>query len=440
MSRFPRVQKSPKKSPGYNFSKTPAVSIKNLKILPIYLPALPDSTSTKSEKKPTSPRKEIKKKNNSTETAKKVDQPQIFEKVQDSKKKVNISETRKKTEQGPLSEKVRNLKEKGKSSEATNIAQLPKVEKKVGKSTKKSTFTVTSSKNKDSKVTVLKMSDIVALSRQEEALEKQQCKSDLERMLEGERERKAEEAKRLRQSKKEAEKVTVVAKKSPVKPKMKSPEPEADDAPGAKIAPPGRRNSLSKTREQWVVTPRLKSPSPSPTPFVARKSRPEETVSFSLPAGGFRNESNQVEPKATKSLPWFAKVDDLFSQYYPDVDKNKEVAPASCESETDIAKEEMEEIIQETTLAVDSAFLVRSLLEDLLECSLPCLESWPVSSARSRDPSGDSSRSGASSSCGFERTKSQKQRRRTEDLGKSPLCPSNTSGLVLCGDYSIRVL
>ena len=82
-----------------------------------------------------------------------------------------------------------------------------------------------------------------------------------------------------------------------------------------------RRNSLQKQREAWVVSDRVKTPSPTPpvvSAFVAKKSRPSETVSFSLPPGGFKN---QPEPK-TKSLN--SQIDELFSQYYPAVNTDLE--------------------------------------------------------------------------------------------------------------------
>merc|ERR1711976_415312 len=83
-----------------------------------------------------------------------------------------------------------------------------------------------------------------------------------------------------------------------------------------------RRNSLQKQREQWVVSDRI-SPVPPTTPnnpaFIAKKSRPSETVSFSLPPGGFKN---QPPPAKSKSLN--CQIDELFSQYYPVVNTELE--------------------------------------------------------------------------------------------------------------------
>ena len=54
------------------------------------------------------------------------------------------------------------------------------------------------------------------------------------------------------------------------------------------------------------------------TTFCACYGVPSETVSFSLPPGGFKN---QPEPK-TKSLN--SQIDELFSQYYPAVNTDLE--------------------------------------------------------------------------------------------------------------------
>ena len=190
---------------------------------------------------------------------------------------------------------------------------------------------------------------------------------------------------------------------------------------------------MSKAREQWVVTSRMKTPSPTPMPFVAKKSRPDETVTFSLPPGGFKNDPNnsvvgdtagKSELKA-KPVPWFAQpsVDDLFNQYFnPDADKNKE-SKSNIEDE-----DETKEINQEQTMEVNNSQIVaQGILEELLE-SISLQDSRPASSARSRTCSGDSIRSETSSASSLERRKSpqgqcpiqksQKTRRKTEDLGK----------------------
>merc|ERR1712088_30437 len=104
-------------------------------------------------------------------------------------------------------------------SKSGRLNSSEKTEKKASKSS----FTVTPNKNRDSKVTVLKMSARSALSRKEEAREMNERKSDLERMLEDERKRKSEEVKKMKETKKEVA-ASPIAKKSPAKVmKRKSP-------------------------------------------------------------------------------------------------------------------------------------------------------------------------------------------------------------------------
>ena len=95
------------------------------------------------------------------------------------------------------------------------------------------------------------------------------------------------------------------------------PQQEADTRPAGILQ---RRNSFQKQREQWVVSDAIKSPSPTPPAqspsFVAKKSRPHETVSFSLPPGGF---NNQQKPKTKND-----QINDLFSQYFPGVNNSLE--------------------------------------------------------------------------------------------------------------------
>ena len=94
-----------------------------------------------------------------------------------------------------------------------------------------------------------------------------------------------------------------------------------DKIPPVPIAPPAmeplvpifpavtksrRHSSGGQRKEEWVT---------SPAPLVAKKSRPEdpiETVTFSLPPGGFKG-ARRSEP-----VPW-RRVDELFMQFYPDV-------------------------------------------------------------------------------------------------------------------------
>merc|ERR1712032_445909 len=133
---------------------------------------------------------------------------------------------------------------------------------------------------------------------------------------------------------------------------------------------------------------------------VAKKSRPDETITFSLPPGGFKNEL-----KANKPVPWFAQpsVDDLFNQYFnPDADKNKE-SKSNIEDEEET---ETKENNQEQTLEVNNSQIVaQGILEELLE-SISLQDSRPASSARSRTCSGDSIRSETSSASSLERRKS----------------------------------
>ena len=155
---------------------------------------------------------------------------------------------------------------------------------------------------------------------------------------------------------------------------------------------------------------------------------------FRVGKGGFKNDPNssvagdtagKSELKA-KPVPWFAQpsVDDLFDQYFnPDANKNKE-SKSNIEDE-----DETKENNQEQTMEVTSQTVAQGILEELLE-SISLQDSRPASSARSRTCSGDSIRSETSSASSLERRKSpqshcpiqksQKSRRKTEDLGKWP--------------------
>ena len=402
LSPTKKCPKSPFKSlasADSKLSKTPSVSIKNLKILPFFQPKpTPDSTTPS----PDSPVKET---------------------------------------------KASKIGGKKHDDSSIDIPSKSEKTKSLGKAAKLG-FTVTSNKNSDSKVTVLKMSGRSALSRKEEAQEMIERKSDLERMLEEERQRKAEEMKKMKETKKEVP-ASVVAKKSPAKVmKRKSPSKSVDpeltlDPMTSEGLAKERRSSLSKAREQWVVTTsRVTTPSPTPMPFVAKKSRPDETVSFSLPPGGFKNDptmgsiacettaAGKSDSKA-KSVPWFASpsVDDLFNRYFnPDADKNTGTESGSNIEDED---EQTKETDQQQTLEVNSSRSVaEGILAEILESISPSLpDSRPASSARSRTCSGDSMRSETSSVSSLERRKSpqgqcanqqkaQKSRRKTEDLGK----------------------
>ena len=387
--KIPKASLSPTKKVSKNplranskLTKTPSVTIKNLKILPFFQPLpRPDSTSSAS---PSS----------------------------------NKSKADKKSSRAHATEK----NQEGQSKAERRAAKQDKLDRKLSKSA----FTVTSKKNKDSKVTVLKMTNKVALSRKQEAQEKLERKSDLERMLEDERKRKSEEVKKQREDKKEILQSPIAKKSSVAKDEvsaspLKSYESESDSV---KKNQKERRSSLSKTREQWVVTPRIKTPSPTPMPFVAKKSRPDETVSFSLPPGGFKSDSCSTSKSDSKAkpLPWFAKVDDLFSQYYPAADEDKNNRATSfTESDCNIEDEEAEEINSEQATEVDSRSLIEDIIEELLDGSISMQDSRPGSSARSRACSGDSLQSETSSSLRWNEShssKSQKARRRTEDLGE----------------------
>ncbi len=114
-------------------------------------------------------------------------------------------------------------------------------------------------------------------------------------------------------------------------------------APAAAAAPlpSSRRGSTSgsgqKNREHWVTSPPPAAPQPD---FVARKSRPDETVTFCLPEGGFLR---------APPTPLYRRVDELFGQYYP------------AETATTVAEEKAFE-----QTAVSSA-LVSDVLSDLVE-------------------------------------------------------------------------
>ena len=68
-------------------------------------------------------------------------------------------------------------------------------------------------------------------------------------------------------------------------------------------AVPARRNSASQRKEGWVTS--------TGSHLVAKKSLPEETVTFSIPPGGFKGE------QSAESVPWYKRVDELFVQFYP---------------------------------------------------------------------------------------------------------------------------
>jgi hypothetical protein len=174
-------------------------------------------------------------------------------------------------------------------------------------------------------------------------------------------------------------KLVILAKKSPPKPKLKkngirpftpvskkahgtpAPQPELENSTdqAAKVGLQ-RRNSIPKHKEQWVVSDRIKTPSPTPpsgpAPFVAKKSRPDETVSFSLPAGGFN--SSPVIP--SKPKPLLMQVDELFSQYFPEVKEDMKTFNGTPASEIiDNANEKQLTFEQKNTLA-------EAILEELL--------------------------------------------------------------------------
>ena len=385
--KIPKASLSPSKKSPFKpdaadpmLSKTASVTIKKLKILPFFQPKpTPDSTTSKSEKPEPS-----------------------------TKENKTI--------------KVGSKKSEDIHAKSGRLNSSEKTEKS------KSSFTVAANKKRDSKVTVLKMSGRSMLSRKEEAKEMNERKSDLERMLEDERKRKSEEVKKMKETKREIP-ASPIAKKSPAKVMKrkslsKTPDPESTNLVPVDGIQKERRSSMSKAREQWVVTNRMKTPSPTPMPFVAKKSRPDETVTFSLPPGGFKNDPNVVaetksELKAKSALvPWFAQpsVDDLFNQYFnPDADKN-------TESNSNIEDED-----QEQTLEVNSQVVAQGILEEILESILPG-DSRPASSARSRTCSGDSIRSETSSASSLERRKSpqgqcpiqkSQKTRKPLDLGKT---------------------
>ncbi len=113
-------------------------------------------------------------------------------------------------------------------------------------------------------------------------------------------------------------------------------------APAAAAAPltSSRRGSSSsgsgqKNREHWVTSP------PPPADFVARKSRPDETVTFCLPEGGFLR---------APPTPLYRRVDELFGQYFP------------AEETTTLAEEKA---FVETNCS--SSALVSDVLSDLVE-------------------------------------------------------------------------
>merc|ERR1712142_376310 len=175
-------------------------------------------------------------------------------------------------------------------------------------------------------------------------------------------------------------KFVILAKKSPPKQKVKNDSirpftPIAKKAHGTPVSQTEnekkiehhaakvglqRRNSIPKHKEQWVVLERIKTPSPTPpnmpAPFVAKKSRPDETVSFSLPAGGFNSSSGvQSKPK-----PLLMQVDELFSQYFPGVKEDMKAVTETPDSKNiDNANEKQLTFEQKRTF-------VEVILEELL--------------------------------------------------------------------------
>ena len=66
-----------------------------------------------------------------------------------------------------------------------------------------------------------------------------------------------------------------------------------DPVPSVPVSTVKRRCSSGQAKEGWLTTQQVAP--------VARKSRPEETVSFSLPQGGFKGEDN------CQPVPWYAR-------------------------------------------------------------------------------------------------------------------------------------
>jgi len=137
------------------------------------------------------------------------------------------------------------------------------------------------------------------------------------------------------------------------------PQPESDSKPES----PGkvglqRRNSIPKHKEQWVVSDRIKTPSPTPpmtSSFVAKKSRPDETVSFSLPPGGYNPKPNVPKPK-----PLNLHVDELFSQYFPEVREERKTF-----NETPV-KESIDKDTEKQPTFEQINYLVEGILDELL--------------------------------------------------------------------------
>ena len=82
----------------------------------------------------------------------------------------------------------------------------------------------------------------------------------------------------------------------------KIPPPPIQSVPSA-LPSKARRNSTSQRKEGWVTS--------TGSHLVAKKSLPEETVTFSIPPGGFKGE------QSAESVPWYKRVDELFLQFYP---------------------------------------------------------------------------------------------------------------------------
>ena len=414
--KIPKLSISPKKSSkkdniksptkncikkrNFSFTKQPTVSIKNLKIIPPVPPEVTEAIlelANAEEIVPDAPSKEEKKSS-----------PLKIPPIKPFSTKLKL--------QTPPPLCVIKNKKKAKSPEKTTESPVEQREKE-----------------KESIVTVLKMSEIVSMKQKEDDLDR---RNDLEKMLELENKLKIEDRKRIKEEKvqkksgksssksksskelkqtketkisvnqpetekkdiaeikvskinkkiddssengSDGPKLVILAKKSPPKPKLKNngvrpftpiakkahvtpvPQPEVEKKPEQpeKVGLQ-RRNSIPKHKEQWVVSDRIKTPSPTPpsgpAPFVAKKSRPDETVSFSLPAGGF----NSGSAIPSKPKPLIMQVDELFSQYFPEVKEDMKAFNETPASESiDNANEKQLTIGQKNTL-------VEGILEELL--------------------------------------------------------------------------
>ena len=202
------------------------------------------------------------------------------------------------------------------------------------------------------------------------------------------------------------------------KTEIKPPFAKADPGPEPKPVPitAQRRNSFQKQKEQWVVSDRIKTPSPTPpvsANFVAKKSRPAETISFSLPAGGFNGKKAQ-----SKSKPLNMHVDELFNQYFPSQNEEHEL-----ETEVSSKPKNRTTKVDQYSIGKQPKHCVEQILDNILSNVLYC--SMKRKATRRRELENEDSTDDLINNCDIlistedlhHPNSGKRKRRRTENLG-----------------------